>query len=86
MLALRKMSFVAEASKLFQIRQRPKVELAAQISTFIMSDRHYSRRILNLSPVGNCPHISPPAASAPTRSRTLETVHLTRNQVKSQVK
>jgi hypothetical protein len=86
MRALRKKFFVAQVSQLFQIRRRPKVELAARVSTFIMPDQHYSRCILTISPVGNCPRFSPPGASAPTRNGNLETEHIAKSQVKSQVK
>jgi hypothetical protein len=86
MLALRKMFFAAQVPQLFRIRQCPKMEMDARASTFILSDHRYSRRILNLPPVGNCPGISPSGASAATRSGTLETANLAQNQVKSQVK
>jgi len=44
------------------------VELGAPVSELIMSDCQQYRRILTLSPVGNCPYLTL-GTSAPTRSR-----------------
>jgi hypothetical protein len=70
MFALPRMFVIDQCLQLFQIRQCPEVEFTMRVSEFIMSDRPYFRRILNLSPVGNCPRISPPGTSAPTRVET----------------
>jgi hypothetical protein len=55
-----------------QLGAVPKWNWPRGFQEFIVSDRRCFRRILALSPVGNCPYLNH-KPSAPTRSRNLET-------------